>query len=189
MTEQTPNVKDANGGDQDRTKLFLRLLTAHQRSIYLYIRSLNANPADVDEIQQQTSMVLWEKFDQFEEGTNFKAWAFRVARYEVYNHRSRQQKGGVRFSDTLLENIAKEAESQSEHADDRAHALHECLGRLNAQDRDLIQQRFSAGASGQAVAARLGRSIRWVYKAVARIRKQLIACVDRKMAQKGALNT
>ena len=183
------SLDHASGAGGDRTKLFLRLLTTHQRSIYLYIRSLCANPADVDEIQQQTAMVMWEKFDQFTEGTNFKAWAFRIARFEVFNHRSRQKKGGVRFSDALIEGLAREAESQSRWAEQRASALHECMDRLSSADRTLIQKRFGAGASGRAVAQQLGRSVRWVYKAVSRIRKQLIACVDRKMSQKEVAGT
>jgi RNA polymerase sigma-70 factor (ECF subfamily) len=165
----------------ERTRRFVRLLTTLQRPLYLYIRTLMSNPADVDEVYQQTNMVMWEKFDQFEEGTNFKAWAFRISRFEVYNHRSRRNKGGVRYSDALLEHLSQEAEELSYFADARAHALDDCLERLPDRDRDLIRRRFGVGADGQTVAAQLGRPIRWVYKAVARIRKSLVDCVDRKM--------
>jgi RNA polymerase sigma-70 factor (ECF subfamily) len=40
---------------------------------------------DTQDIFQQTSLVLWEKFDSFETGSNFAAWSCRAARYTAMN--------------------------------------------------------------------------------------------------------
>jgi len=38
---------------------------------------------DVEDLMQETSMVIWQKRAQFEAGTDFKAWMFSVARFRV----------------------------------------------------------------------------------------------------------
>jgi len=96
MTDHPPS------DDPRRHELFMRHFTANQRHIYLYIRSLTSSTADCEEIFQQTNLLLWQKFDTFTPGTNFKAWAFRIAWFEVRNHRSRSGKGNVRFTDAFL---------------------------------------------------------------------------------------
>ena len=62
---------------------FVRLLTGQQRQLYLYIIALLPNPTDVDDVLQATNMVLWSKADEFEPGSDFGAWARRVAHFEV----------------------------------------------------------------------------------------------------------
>jgi len=78
-------VLDVNGMNRNsaRNTEFVQLLTAHQRSLYLYIITLLPNPADVDDVLQSTNMVLWSKADEFVPGTDFGAWARRVAHFEV----------------------------------------------------------------------------------------------------------
>lgn len=165
----------------------MRQFTANQRNIYLYIRSLMPNLADVEEVFQQTNLVLWQKFDEFDPETNFRAWAFRVAFYETANHRSRSRKGGVRFSDEFLAEVAAEAERQSDATEARLAALGQCIDKLPEHDRRLIEGRYAEGASGESIAAALGRPTRWVYKAVTRIRRALLQCVTRTLEQEGLI--
>ncbi len=72
---------------------FARLLTAYQWTIYTCVRSLLANRAGVEEVWQETNVVLWQKADQYQPGTNFRAWVLAVARFEVQNFR--RQNAGV----------------------------------------------------------------------------------------------
>jgi len=180
MTDHPPS------DDPRRHELFMRHFTANQRHIYLYIRSLTSSTADCEEIFQQTNLLLWQKFDTFTPGTNFKAWAFRIAWFEVRNHRSRSGKGNVRFTDAFLGEVAAEAERQSDQIDARLAALSQCLAKLTAQDRRIIQHRYAEGASGRQVAEAIGRPTRWVYKAVTRIRRSLIECVRQTVRRQEA---
>jgi RNA polymerase sigma-70 factor (ECF subfamily) len=41
---------------------------------------------DAEEVFQNTSVVLWNKFGEFQPGSNFFAWASQVAYYEVLNY-------------------------------------------------------------------------------------------------------
>ena len=71
------NARDEPG--TDRHAQFLRLYTRHQHRILAYIYTLVPNRADAEDLLQDTAVLLWEKFAQFELGTDFIAWACRVA--------------------------------------------------------------------------------------------------------------
>ncbi|MBI1368492.1 MAG: sigma-70 family RNA polymerase sigma factor [Planctomycetes bacterium] len=176
--------------DPRRHEQFMRHFTANQRNIYLYIRSLTPHAADVEDIFQQTNLVLWQKFDTFDpagSAADFRAWAFRIAHFELLNHRSRCGKGGVKFSDAFVADMASQIERESEVMEARLSALSACLAKLPDHDRRVIQSRYSSDASGRSVAMSMGRSPHWVYKAVSRIRRTLLDCVQRTLRQEGVL--
>ena len=66
-------------------KLLFRLLLENRHRMYGYIFSLVRNRADAEDLLQETSITLWEKFDQFDPETDFIPWAFRVALWKVKN--------------------------------------------------------------------------------------------------------
>ena len=58
----------------DRGAEFLRLFLQHQRRVYALILALLPNGPDADDILQETSAVLWQKFGEFERPVLI-AWA------------------------------------------------------------------------------------------------------------------
>ena len=60
--------------------------------------------------------------------------------------------------------------------------LRRCIAALPPRDRELIGRRYAPKATCQSVAEAVGRPVRWVYKAVSRIRKSLWECVMRDTA-------
>lgn len=160
---------------------FVQLFSAHQRRLYLYILAQVPRPADAEEILQETNIVLWRKFGQFEPGTSFFAWGCRIAAYEVLKYRERRRRDRLCFSDGFVEQVAHEAQTAVEDFDDRRRALQHCLGRLREEDRELIQQRYAPGANGKSVAKSLGRPVNSVYQSLSRIRKALLECINRRL--------
>ena len=47
--------------------------------------ALLPNEQDAQDVFQRTSLVLWQKFDQFDSDRDFLPWACGVAHYEVRN--------------------------------------------------------------------------------------------------------
>ena len=76
--------------DSAQTERFLRHFLSHQNRIYATILMLIPNNADAEDLFQETATVLWRKFGEFTEGTNFAAWAASIARYRVLNYRKKQ---------------------------------------------------------------------------------------------------
>jgi RNA polymerase sigma-70 factor (ECF subfamily) len=161
---------------------FAQLLATCQRRVFLYILSLVQNAADAEEILQETNLVLWRKFDEFEPGTAFDRWACRIAYYEVLKHREKKSPGERLFSGEFIASLATEAEQSGELADARRDALLRCLGKLSERDRRLVTERYRERATTRSVAAALGRSVQGARKSLHRIRMALLACIERTLA-------
>ena len=66
---------------------FVQLFARHEPGLRSFLRSLLPTWEDVDEVMQQTCLVLWQKFGDFELGTDFGRWACTAARFEVLKYR------------------------------------------------------------------------------------------------------
>ena len=180
-----PAAEEPSGSD--KSKVFLRLFLQNGRRLYAYILTLLPNRADADDVLQEASLVMWDKFDAARPPDDFTAWGCRIAYFKVLDFYKKNRRSRVRFSQALLERVA---ETAVEHADalrldDRREALAGCIEKLGPRDRDLLRHRFAEGATTQSAAAQVGRSVEAVYKALAKIRQSLFDCVARTLAREG----
>lgn len=161
---------------------FVQLFTHHQRRLFLFILSQIPNPIEAEEVLQETNVVIWSKYSQFREGTNFLAWVSQIASFEVMKYRSRVKRSRLYFSDEFLETMSREALDRSDELEQRRVALVECLKKLKAKDRRLIEQRYAPGVKGKSVAEQMGRPANSVYQSLGRIRRFLMECIQRRLA-------
>jgi RNA polymerase sigma-70 factor (ECF subfamily) len=162
---------------------FIRLLMENERRIYAYIRSLLGNPADAEDVLQETSITLWDKFSEFDQNNgNFIAWSFKVAYFTAQNHRRKQGRSRVHFSDSLIESISDKTLTMVSVLDHRRELLADCTEKLSAGQRKLLKLRYELGASVETAAAESGRTPQAIYKALSRIRTLLFECVNRGLS-------
>jgi RNA polymerase sigma-70 factor (ECF subfamily) len=170
----------------DRHAEFLRLYTRHQHRLLAYIYTLVPNRTDAEDLLQDTAVFLWEKFEKFEPGTDFVAWACRVAFLKVSNHRKRFARANLLFCDELLEAVAARGVELAPELDARRTALRECLKRLEERDRRMITARYETGGGAEQAADASGRTLQATYKALYRIRKALFDCVTLRTSEGNA---
>jgi RNA polymerase sigma-70 factor (ECF subfamily) len=173
--------------DAARVDEFVRLLAQNQRRLFVYVHTLVPNHADAEEVLQNTNLVLWREFGTFETGTNFTAWACRVALNQVLAWRKKQQRDRLRFSDELLEVVATEAREADDALEERSRALAGCLEKLPPDQRELIRLRYGEGSAIEAVAAAVRRTVEATYRALSRVRHALHECVTRTLARESRL--
>jgi RNA polymerase sigma-70 factor, ECF subfamily len=177
-------MPDHDASNQDsRDAEFVELYRACEVWLYGYLLSLLHRPGDAEEVLQQTAHVCWEKFDQYRPGTEFRAWACRIAHFKALKYRAERKKGPVTFSDLFIESVDEEAVVMADVLDARLAYLDKCMKRLPATDRRLLRLRYAAGASTKSVAAALGRSVHVVYRSLARIHDALYRCIDLAMKE------
>ena len=70
-------------------KRFLKYFLTTEPLLKGYIFSCIGNRPEADDVLQQISTVLWEKFDQFDENCSFRAWAMGIARLSILKHRQK----------------------------------------------------------------------------------------------------
>ena len=95
--------------DSDLAASFSRLLIANQRRLYGFVYTLVQDHTATDEILQEVATVLLKKFDQFEPGTDFGAWAMKVSRFTVFEWRRKQAKLPLPMGEELFASIADKA--------------------------------------------------------------------------------
>jgi len=171
-----------------RYEPFIAHLTRCQTSIYAYILTLVRDPDAAADLLQETNLVLWRKAEQFQPGTDFGAWAARIAHFEVLAWRKRHARDRHVFDDDLLQRVGDEYRRQNEPADltDRAAALRRCIDRLQREERELIERRYAAGGSVKQIAADLGKSEGAVSTALYRLRHALSDCIERTIRSEDA---
>lgn len=158
------------------------LLAGCRRAVFLYAMSLLHNADDAEDVVQETEVILWKKFHQYQPGTDFQRWACGIARIEALNLRQRRSRQGRLFSDRFFDMLAARSLKPEELLEARQEALDQCLGKLSAADRSLIVRRYCSGAKTRSVAEALGRSVQGTRRSLQRIREALAACVKRTLA-------
>jgi RNA polymerase sigma-70 factor (ECF subfamily) len=164
---------------------FVRLLGQNQRRIFLYVMSLVPDWNDAEEIIQETNLVLWREFARFQPGTNFAAWACKVALHQVLAWRKRVRRDRLEFSPAFLEAVADEASAAADVLEERSQSLARCIERLPSDHRNLLRLRYSDGLAIEAIARQLERTEDAVYRALSRIRRVLHECVSRARLLEG----
>jgi RNA polymerase sigma-70 factor (ECF subfamily) len=168
--------------EQASRKRLMALMTRHQRQIFSYIYVLVPNRSDAEDLLQETSLVICEKFHEFREGTDFVAWACQIAYWRVRYSRQKYARSKVVFDQEIVDVVARTASVMRDELDERHEALVHCLQRLHPRDRELLIARYEPGGSVDAAARRSGRTLQTAYKALGRLRKLLLDCVSTRLA-------
>lgn len=171
-----------NQQDSAQHDAFVRLLSRHASRIYGFILTLSPNRSDADDIFQNTNVALWRRFETYQDGTNFRAWACQVAYLEVLNYRRQQRKQQVLLSEDALAALAQDALAAADQADQREEVLARCMSMLRRGDQQMIRRRYFEAQSPKQIAERTSRSVYSVYRALTRIHDSLLQCMQRALA-------
>jgi RNA polymerase sigma-70 factor (ECF subfamily) len=167
----------------DRAEEFVFLLARHERALGAYVMTMVPHPHDADDILQEAKVVMWRHFGKFETGTNFGAWARKIAFHQVLAHRKRRQRDRLDFSDDFIRAVADEAEHSAAHLERREHALQDCVSQLPVEHREVVRLRYHEGLPLEELESRLGRTVCAIYRQLSRVRQVLHECVSKKLSQ------
>jgi len=168
-----------------RAEQFLEHFAKHHERILAHIFSLLPNEQDARDVFQKTSLVLWRKFDQFVPDGDFFAWACGIAYYEVRNFLRMAGRERLQFSDELLQTLSEERLRRRQPSDPRAQLLVECIQKLSRKERELIHQVYACERSVKELAEQTGRAVQTVYNRLNLIRRKLLVCMQRGLAEQG----
>lgn len=170
------NPSDAQGQDA-----FLRLYVEHQRSIYGYLFTMVPHHADAEDLLSETSLTLWSKFSEFEPGTNFVAWACKIAHYKALNHLKAKSSHEAQLSDAVIAKLVDTRLTRDRFGSRVREVLQYCVERLSQSDNRLIHACYGTAQSMKQVADQLGRPVASIYTSVHRVRRSLMECIERRL--------
>jgi RNA polymerase sigma-70 factor, ECF subfamily len=174
------DANDASDAKEDALDQYQALYTQHQRRLFLYINAMLPCAADADEVFQETNIIIWKKFDQFQPGTDFLAWAYRIAYFQIRDYRRRLYRRRTSFSPELIEQLAERTIEEDDLLEERRSALANCRQNLTEDDRELLNDCYAPGAKVQQIAAASNRKPTSIYRSLRRIRQLLFDCITAK---------
>lgn len=166
----------------DRGSHFVNQLTACQHRIYAFVLTLVPNWSDADDLMQETTEVMWRRFQDAGQIDNFCAWGKGIARNKIMNFYAKKKRERVLFDDSLLEEVSQREEKTSQQEELRVQALRRCLEKLRSNDRHLIQVLYGHDITIKKLAEEVRRPVQGLYKAMARIHHSLLQCVRHSLA-------
>jgi len=168
---------------RQRGQLFMSLYSADvQRRLYRYVYSLFPDDTVVDDIIQETVSYMWERFDEFRQGSNFLAWALTIAKYRVLNQIKQSKRDKRVFSHSTLQSIEEVALNRIQNEDDRhLDKLRCCVKKLSPRDRHLLTLRYEVNSTLKSMSENIGLSVNTIYNRLYRIRVILFNCVRNDM--------
>jgi RNA polymerase sigma-70 factor, ECF subfamily len=169
--------------DQERHNLFVELITRHQSELYGYIYAILRNWQDTDDLYQSVCLILWRKFEQFQPGSNFFAWARRTAKIEVSSF-LRHKPSPTYLVEQLRDLLAETTgEPDGDDAELYLIALRRCKEKLAAADDELLTLRYVEDLTTVEIADRLQRLQQSVSRSLNRIRRWLFECIQSELSR------
>ncbi|MBN2064490.1 MAG: sigma-70 family RNA polymerase sigma factor [Sedimentisphaerales bacterium] len=168
--------------DNDK-KQYISLLTANYCRISSYISCLVPNHNDSEDIMQETTSLMWEKFNTYQPGTDFLAWSLAIARYKVLSYRRDKARSRLQFDENvmdLIDNVSKNKQ-YNEQSTAKISFLKECIRKLTKSEYLLISLKYSQNYTNKKLAGRTGVSVNTISRHLARIYHNLSVCVNYKM--------
>jgi RNA polymerase sigma-70 factor (ECF subfamily) len=170
-----PNAREAD---------FVQLIADCQNRLYAYIATQVPDAHAVNDIRQDVNLTLWEKKNEFEWGTNFNAWAYRVAFFQILAYRRDKGRGRLIFCEELIGMLDEEVRGKAPEFEERSAALNVCLSELGEEQRWLINQRYALGLTLGDLAGVSGRRVGALGTAIYRIRNHLRKCITERVGGK-----
>ena len=177
-----PDIAGAATNTSPEHTDFEVLLKAMQPRLYGFILKRLADKDQTLEVLQRTNLVIWQKAADYQPGTNFTAWTFTIARFQLMAWRKNLARNRLVFSDTVYEQIDGKTERSSEVNDDaRVDALKDCVKQLNVDESKLLEQRYQEDLPVTTIASAMNVSLDVIGMRLSRIRKKLGVCIERRL--------
>ncbi|MEX0792283.1 MAG: sigma-70 family RNA polymerase sigma factor [Pirellulaceae bacterium] len=161
---------------------FDQLLENHREKIFLYLMALVNDRDDADDLCQRISIVMWQKFDDFDHARSFLSWACGIARLEAYNFRRARSADRLIPQNDLPQLLAVTLENfEQDPAEQRLAALRKCVQALPKLEQSFLHDIYWEGHSCDSIAEKLECSTRTFYNRMYLLRRRLLKCVSRRL--------
>jgi len=137
---------------------------------------------DADDVAQRTFISVFRRLAVFVPGSDFRAWVFTIARYELLAETTRLR----RIADyhqrlapaALVDELARRAAAEAPTSERDVEHLQRCLADLDPGLRTLLSERYELGLPLDEIARRAGRSLGAIKKHLFQLRGRLRACIE-----------
>ncbi|MCA8911036.1 MAG: sigma-70 family RNA polymerase sigma factor [Planctomycetes bacterium] len=165
----------------DRRTTFERIVHAHQRGVWRYLRFIGCSRVEADDLTQETFLAAWKS--DFEE-INDAATAAYLRTVAKSRFLMMLRAKGRRPSETEFVDVDADWVQLVEHDDgwdERADALEDCLQIVQGKAREVIDLNYRVGLRYAEIGERMGMKPEGVRTLMKRVIAKLRECMQRKL--------
>jgi len=154
---------------------FRTLYRAYVRPVYWLAHGLVGNPADAEEVTQETFLVAWRKLPGLDlAGDSLLPWLATICRFQSANRVRRQRRDREHAGAAADESLPSTVDVEQQVIDERlAEAILREVAGLGELDRNIFRLCATEGYAYQAAADELGVAHGVVRNRLSRIRTRL----------------
>ena len=160
--------------------------TQAQPTVRSFLFSVVYDPAAVDDLLQEVALTVVRRFDTFEPGTNFIAWAVTIARHKAMDYHKTRARDRHVLGDAVLERLAGATVQVEPEIGPRRRALDICMDKLPERQRHLLALRYTDDATPSQIAKTEGMNKNTVAVTLHRTRLALRDCIEQQTSGGGA---
>lgn len=168
--------------DKKSSKFFSLYTSVHGR-LLSYIMMMVHNQAASEDLLQETATIMWENFEQFQENTNFTAWAISIARNKTLEYLRDNRKTKKLFKSEFYEKLSHVAENSTSDYSLRVDVLEGCINKLNENDQKIIKLRYKHNVSVKDISLKIGSPMSTMYFHISKILGLLRICISKSLAK------
>ncbi|MEU3305820.1 sigma-70 family RNA polymerase sigma factor [Nocardiopsis sp. NPDC055551] len=184
MTTLEKEHVSTNGEGKEETLDFAAAVTPFADQLYPTALRMTRNPADAEDLVQETFAKAFANFHQFRAGTNLRAWLYRILTNTFINgYRKKQREPRQETTDEIKDWQLAAAEAHTSSGMRSAETevldrlpdsdIKQALARLPEEFQEVIYLVDIEGYAYKEVAARMGTPLGTVMSRLHRARRQL----------------
>ena len=159
---------------------FKELFELYQPRLKYYVRRLDGDGSDADDILQEIWLTVFKKIHKLKDARSFAVWLYRIARNKVYDQFRRKDRF-VKLPEDDEFPVSGSVEPAFDAND--AEKLHRALNKLKPHHREVLTLCFIEQLSYQSIADVVGCSIGTVRSRVFYAKKSLRKEMERQNGQ------
>jgi RNA polymerase sigma-70 factor (ECF subfamily) len=181
MEELESTVERCREGDEDA---WSALVNTTLRPIYRLCATYAPTAAEAEELTQEVYFKLWENLHRYNPGSNFMAWAWRVAKNLIIDsyRRARREREAAWLDPEILDRLpgSEDPHEQTERRQ-RLRMISDGLRQLDEELACLVLMRDFGGLSYQEIAEAQELPLGTVKSRLNRARLELATAVRRRL--------
>lgn len=167
-------------------KEFTAVVSEHHSSLRYYIQGLGVNASWVDDMAQDTFLIAYRKWEEFDSVENPGAWLRTIARNLVLNETAklnrRQRLLDENLTTLMLETEQERPAGELSDLTQFQGALRSCLDRLSEKSRGVIEARYFNNRNSSEIGDALSMKPVAIRKILFHARQALAECLKNQVA-------
>jgi len=181
MAELEATVERCREGDEDA---WSALVSTTLRPIYRLCASYAPSAAEAEELCQEVYFKLWENLHRYKSGSNFMAWAWRVAKNLIIDsyRRARREREAAWLDPEIIDHLpASDDPHEETERRQRLRLIATSLRQISEELASLVLMRDFAGMSYKEMAEATELPLGTVKSRLNRARLELATSVRRRV--------